>query len=132
LGFKILTPVFLAHFVLSVLILGKHFHPKAYLLPLFIGYYSAVYYLAPLTILEPFNAKFDRSSPTRIEAKIIDKYHLDSGSFRLKLDYAESCSLRVSESFYRKVDVGDTLVLYVKEGAFGVKWAYKYGVKGRI
>jgi hypothetical protein len=132
LGFKILTPVFLAHFVLSVLILGRHFHPKAYLLPLFIGYYSAVYYLAPLTILEPFNAKFDRSSPTRIEAKIIDKYHLDSGGFRLKLDYAESCSLRVSESFYRKVDVGDTVVLYVKEGAFGVRWAYKYGLKGRM
>jgi hypothetical protein len=38
----------------------------------------------------------------------------------------------VSERFYRRVDVGDTLVLYVKEGAFGVKWAYKYGVKGRM
>jgi hypothetical protein len=131
LGFKILTPVFLAHFVLSVLILGKHFHLKAHLLPLFIGYFAG-YYLVPLTILEPFNAKFDRSSPTRIEAKIIDKYHLYRRGFRLKLEYAESCSLRVSESFYRKVDVGDTLVLYVKEGAFGVRWAYKYGVKGRM
>jgi hypothetical protein len=131
LGFKILTPIFLAHFVLSVLILGKHFHLKAYLLPLFIGYFAGSY-LVPLTILEPFNAKFDRSSPTRIEAKIIDKYHLYRRGFRLKLDYAESCSLRVSESFYRKVDVGDTLVLYVKEGAFGVRWAYKYGVKGRM
>jgi hypothetical protein len=79
LGFKILTPVFLAHFVLSVLILGKHLHLKAYLLPLFIGYFD------------------------------------------------ENCSLRVSESFYKRVDVGDTLVLYVKEGAFGVRWAYKYG-----
>jgi hypothetical protein len=131
LGFKILTPVFLAHFVLSVLILGKHFHLKAYLLPLFIGYFAGSY-LVPLTILEPFNAKFDRSSPTRIEAKIIDKYHLYKRGFRLELDYAESCSLRVSESFYRKVDVGDRLVLYVKEGAFGVRWAYKYGVKGRM
>jgi len=131
LGFKILTPVFLAHFVLSVLILGKHFHLKAYLIPLFIGYFAG-YYLVPLTILEPFNAKFDSSSPTRIEAKIIDKYHLYRRGFRLKLDYAESCSLRVSENFYRKVDVGDTLVLYVREGAFGVKWAYKYGVKGRM
>ena len=131
LGFKILTPIFLAHFVLSVLILGKHFHLKAYLLPLFIGYFAGSY-LVPLTILEPFNAKFDRSSPTRIEAKIIDKYHLYKRGFRLKLEYAESCSLRVSESFYRKVDVGDTLVLYVKEGAFGVRWAYKYGVKGRM
>jgi hypothetical protein len=131
LGFKILTPVFLAHFVLSVLILGKHFHMKAYLLPLFIGYFAG-YYLVPLTILEPFNAKFDRSSPKRIEAKIIDKYHLYKRGFRLKLDYAESCSLRVSERFYRKVDVGDTVVLYVKEGAFGVRWAYKYGLKGRM
>jgi hypothetical protein len=131
LGFKILTPVFLAHFVLSVLILGKHFHLKAYLLPLFIVYFAG-YYLVPLAILGPFNAKFDRSSPTRIEAKIIDKYRLNRGGFRLKLDYAESCSLRVSERFYRRVDVGDTLVLYVKEGAFGVKWAYKYGVKGRM
>jgi hypothetical protein len=131
LGFKILTPVFLAHFVLSVLILGKHFHLKAHLLPLFIGYFAG-YYLVPLTILEPFNAKFDRSSPTRIEAKIMDKYHLYKRGFRLKLDYAESCSLRVSERFYRKVDVGDTLVLYVKEGAFGVRWAYKYGLKGRM
>jgi len=34
--------------------------------------------------------------------------------------------------FTERVDVGDTLVLYVKEGAFGVRWAYKYGVKGRI
>jgi hypothetical protein len=76
--------------------------------------------------------QFDRSSPTRIEAKIVDKYRLNRGGFRLKLDYAESCSLRVSERFYRRVDVGDTLVLYVKEGAFGVKWAYKYGVKGRM
>jgi len=131
LGFKILTPIFLAHFVLSVLILGKHFHLKAYLLPLLIGYFAG-YYLVPLTILDPFNAKFDRSSPTRIEAKIIDKYHLYKRGFRLKLDYAESCSLRVSESFYKRVDVGDTLVLYVKEGAFGVRWAYKYGVKGRM
>jgi hypothetical protein len=47
LGLKILTPVFLAHFVLY-----------------------------------PFNAKFDRSSPTRIEAKIIDKYHLYKRGFR--------------------------------------------------
>jgi hypothetical protein len=131
LGFKILTPVFIAHFVLSLLILGKHFHLKAYLLPLFIVYFAG-YYLVPLAILDPFNAKLDRSSPTRIEAKIIDKYHLYRGGFRLKLDYAESCSLRVSESFYKRVDVGDTLVLYVKEGAFGVKWAYKYGVKGRM
>ena len=131
LGFKILTPVFLAHFVLSVLILRKHFHLKAYLLPLFIGYFAG-YYLVPLTILDPFNAKFDRSSPTRIEAKIIDKYHLYKRGFRLKLDYAESCSLRVSESYYKRVDVGDTLVLYVKEGAFGLRWAYKYGVKGRM
>ena len=131
LGFKILTPVFLAHFVLSVLILRKHFHLKAYLLPLFIGYFAG-YYLVPLTILDPFNAKFDRSSPTRIEAKIIDKYHLYKRGFRLKLDYAESCSLRVSESFYKRVDVGDTLVLYVKEGALGLRWAYKYGVKGRM
>jgi hypothetical protein len=139
LGFKILTPVFIAHFVLSVLILGKHFHLKAYLLPLFLRYlgplflgYLGGYYLVPLTILDPFNAKFDRSSPTRIETKIIDKYHLNRGGFRLELDYAKSCSLRVSESFYRRVDVGDTLVLYVKEGAFGVRWAYKYGVKGRM
>jgi hypothetical protein len=131
LGFKILTPIFLAHFVLSVLILGKHFHLKAYLLPLFIVYFAG-YYLVPLAILDPFNAKFDRSSPTRIEAKIIDKYHLNKGGFRLKLDYAKSCSLRVSESFYKRVDVGDTLVLYVKEGAFGVKWAHKYGLKGRM
>ena len=131
LGFKILTPVFLAHFVLSVLILGKHLHLKAYLLPLFIGYFAG-YYLVPLTILEPFNAKFDRSSSTKIEAKIIDKYHLNRGGFRLKLEYAEGCSFRVSESFYRKVDVGDTLVLHVREGAFGVRWAYKYGVKGRM
>ncbi len=126
LGLKILTPVFLAHFVLSVLILGKHFHMKANLLPLFIGYFAGSY-LVPLAILDPFNAKFDRSSPTRIEAKIIDKYHLYRGGFRLKLDYAESCPLRVSESFYKRVDVGDTLVLYVKEGAFGVRWVYKYG-----
>jgi len=131
LGFKILTPVFLAHFVLSVLILRKHFHLKAYLLPLFIGYFAG-YYLVPLTILDPFNAKFDRSSPTRIEAKIIDKYHLYKRGFRLKLDYAESCSLRVSESYYKRVDVGDTLVLYVKEGALGLRWAYKYGFKGRM
>lgn len=131
LGLKILTPVFIAHFVLSVLILGKHFHLKAYLLPLFIVYFAG-YYLVPLAILDPFNAKFDRSSPTRIEAKIIDKYRLNRGGFRLKLDYAGSCSLRVSERFYRRVDVGDTLVLYVKEGAFGVKWAYKYGLKGRM
>jgi hypothetical protein len=115
----------------SLLILGKHFHLKAYLLPLFIVYFAG-YYFIPLTILEPFKAKFDSSSPTRIEAKIIDKYHLHKRGFRLELDYAESCSLRVSGSFYRKVDVGDTLVLYVKEGAFGVKWAYKYGVKGRM
>jgi len=131
LGFKTLTPVFLAQFVLSVLILGKHFHLKAYLLPLFIGYFAG-YYIVPLTILDPFNAKFDRSSPTRIEAKIIDKYHLYKRGFRLKLDYAESCSLRVSESYYKRVDVGDTLVLYVKEGALGLIWAYKYGVKGRM
>jgi hypothetical protein len=131
LGLKILTPVFFAHFVLSVLILGKHFHLKAYLLPLFIGYFAG-YYLVPLTILDPFNAKFDRSSPTKIEAKIIDKYHLYKRGFRLKLDYDENCSLRVSESFYKRADVGDTLVLYVKEGAFGVRWAYKYGVKERM
>ena len=138
-GFKILTPIFLAHFVLSLLILGKHFHLKAHSIPLFLRYlgplflgYLGGYYLIPLTILDSFNAKFDRSSPTRIETKIIDKYHLHKRGFRLKLDYAESCSLRVSESFYRKVDVGDTLVLYVKEGAFGVRWAYKYGVKGRM
>jgi len=139
LGFKILTPIFLAHFVLSVLILGKHFHLKAHSIPLFLRYlgplflgYLGGYYLIPLTILDSFNAKFDRSSPTRIEAKIIDKYRLNKGGFRLKLDYAEGCSLRVSESFYKRVDVGDTVVLYVKEGAFGVKWAYKYGVKGRM
>jgi len=131
LGFKILTPVFLAHFLLSVLILGKHFHLKVNLLPLFIVYFVG-YYLVPLTILGPFNARFDRSSPKRIEAKIIDKYRLYRGGFRLKLDYAEGCSLRVSERFYKRVDVGDTVVLYVKEGAFGVRWAYKYGVKGRM
>jgi hypothetical protein len=113
LGFKILTPIFLAHFVLSLLILGKHFHLKAHSIPLFLGYLGG-YYLIPLTILDPFNAKFDRSSPTRIETKIIDKYHLHKRGFRLELDYAEGCSLRVSESFYREVDVGDTLVLYVK------------------
>ncbi len=71
LGLKILTPVFLAHFVLSVVILGKHFHLKAYLLPLFIVYFAG-YYLVPLAILDSFNAKFDRSSANKgLRAKII-------------------------------------------------------------
>ncbi len=126
LGFKVLTPIFIAHFVLSMLILGKSL--KAHFLPLFILYFAG-YYLIPLTILDPFNAKFDRSEPKKIEAKALKKYHLYRGGFRLVLDHNESCSIRVSESFYKRVKVGDTLVLYVKEGAFGVKWVYRYRIK---
>lgn len=127
LGFKVLTPIFLAHFFLAIFLLGKHLHLRAHLLPLAILYFAG-YYFIPLTILEPFNAKFDKSEPKMIKTNILRKYHAYRGGFRVVLELT-GCSFRVSEGLYNRAQVGDVLVLYIKDGAFGIKWAYRYYLK---
>ncbi|WP_333784637.1 hypothetical protein [Thermocrinis sp.] len=127
LGFKVLTPLFLAHLFLAILLLGKHLHLRAHLLSLLILYFAG-YYLTPLVVLEPFNARFDNSEPKVIETKILEKYSAHRGGFRVVLELT-GCSFRVSERFYNRAKVGDVLVLQVKDGAFGIKWAYRYYLK---
>ncbi len=127
LGFKVLTPIFIAHFLLVILLLGKHIHLKANILPLLIIYFAG-YYLIPQIILAPFNARFDSSQPVQVETKVIKKYHAYRGGFRVVLENT-GCSFRVSERLYKRVVVGNTMVLYIKDGAFGVRWAYRYWLK---
>ncbi|WP_448587898.1 hypothetical protein [Thermocrinis sp.] len=127
LGVKVLTPIFLFHLTFSLLVLGKHFHFKTHLPALAVLYFAG-FYLIPLAVLNPFNARFDRSEPKRVETKVLKKYHAHRGGHRLVVEY-RNCSFRVSERSYKSVYVGDTLVLYLKDGAFGVEWVYRYHVK---
>lgn len=127
LGFKILTPIFIFHFLLTFLLLGKNMHFKRHILAILIIYFAG-YGLIPQTAIVAFNARFDSSQPIKIETKIKSKYSAYRGGFRLILENT-GCSFRVSEKLYKKAKVGDILVLYVKNGAFDVKWAYKYWIK---
>jgi hypothetical protein len=129
LGFRVLTPVFLVHFLLTLFILGKHLHPKSNV-PILLVLYFAGYYLVPLTILDPFNAMLDRSEPVKVETRVVDKYWLYRGGFRLKYEGLK-CSHRVSEWRYKKVNIGDRITLYLKSGYFGVRWVYTYTLDQR-
>ncbi len=127
LGFKVLTPIFLIHFLTTCLILGKNVNLKKHLFILLVLYFAG-YYLIPLTVLEPFNARFDQSKPKRIETTIKSKYisysKYNRGSY-LVLDNLP-CPFRVSEKLYNRAKIGDKMVLYVKDGALGLPWAYRY------
>jgi len=126
LGVRVLSPIFLAHFVSAILILGRRFHLRAHLFSLVVIYFSG-YLLIPLTILDSFNARFDASLPKRLETRIVDKYRLSRGGHRLELEYEGlRCSHRVSERLYRRAEIGNRLSLEVKDGAFGVRWVYRY------
>jgi hypothetical protein len=127
LGFRVLTPLFLFHFLLTVLLLGKPLHPRRNIPVLFVLYFGG-YYLIPRTILDPFNAILDNSEPVQLETRVVDKYPTYGEGFHLKLE-GITCSHRVSEGLYKEVDTGDPITLFIKRGAFGVRWVYRYSFR---
>ena len=129
LGFKLLIPIYLLHLLATYFILGRHFHLRKNLLILIILYFAG-YYLIPFVVLEPFNARFDRSEAKRIETIVKGKYVLygKMGGFFLKLSDL-NCPFRVSERLYKKAKIGDKMVFYVKEGVFGLPWAYRFWIE---
>jgi hypothetical protein len=134
-SFKILSIIFLFYLILVITILRKHLQAKINI-PILLILYFGGYTLAPFTIIEPLNKMLDKSKPIKIQTTIIDKYtndgfYLEFSDFKCnhKIPFFKKqnsyCSYNTSENIYIKLNRGDTVILYIKKGAFNIKWVYK-------
>lgn len=74
------------------------------------------------------NCYFDESKPINYKAEIISK-HISSGkttTYYIELtpwgDQTESEDISVSESFYDRMEAGDSVNVYLREGMFEIPW----------
>lgn len=131
-GFKLLLPPVCLYALTGMFLAGS------FRLGLKVFVYSLTAWLLAIPFISLFfllyvNGKFDSSSPEVKTDKVVKKYtSIRKGKIRYHLILANLhsqkkwCdSLNVSEQFFLRVQVGDTVEYITKRGFLGVEWFYR-------
>lgn len=127
-GFRIMIPIILTYTAFVLLLTGgPTLGQKVVLRTLFVC--LACIPITSISFLTWVNGYFDRSEPELKKDTIARKYYLIRGGHRVvlvELHKNRWCrSFGVSEYFYMRAKVGDSVEYTVKKGFLGVNWFYR-------
>lgn len=129
-GYKLLFPFVILYSTFAVLLVGGRLWFKTFIVS-FVAWLLAIPFIS-LFFLMYINGKLDTSPPEVKTDKVVEKY-IRQRKGRTSYIVLEKLhtqknwcnTLNVSENFYKKVQVGDTVEYITKRGFLGVEWFYR-------